>query len=227
VFRIRRIIDDVLPLDQKVVGQVQDILRERFPGLRPQEVDSLPEKLRNPLKYQFRSLLYVAERRGSVRGFALLLHEPELHFCVLDFLATRGQLSGTGTGGALYERVREEALALQAIGVFFECLPDDPDEGLPPDVLKANIARLRFYERYGARPLERNAYRMPTKPGEVGLPYLMFDDLVQKRPLRRDDIRKIVRAILERKYRHMCSPAYIDAVVQSFQDEPLPQRPPR
>ena len=37
----------------------QQILRDRFPLLHADDVESLPEKLKNPLKYRFRSILFV------------------------------------------------------------------------------------------------------------------------------------------------------------------------
>ncbi|MDD4862305.1 MAG: hypothetical protein PHI33_09345 [Smithellaceae bacterium] len=87
------------------------------------------------MKHRLRSILFVAEDQyDQVKGLALLFHEPELQFCYLDFLCTTMKLMGRGIGGALYDRVRQEALGLKSIGVFFECLPDDPflcpDRGL-------------------------------------------------------------------------------------------------
>ena len=63
----------------------------------------------------------------------------------------------------LYDRVREEAKFLDAIGLFFDCLPDDPELCRDPEVLKENIARLRFYERYGARSIINTRYETPLK----------------------------------------------------------------
>src|SRR3546814_16974030 len=40
-------------------------------------------------------------------------------------------------------------------------------------------------------------------------------------------MRRIVRAILERKYGSRCPPGYIDMVVQSFADDPVRLRPPQ
>lgn len=222
MFRIRRIFDATLPVDQKAIARVQEMLRAQFPGVRPQEVAGLPEKLVNPLKYGFRHLLFVAEDiRGNVRGFALLSHEPQLHFGYLDYVAAGKQLTGGGVGGALYDRIRDEARALGVIGLFFECAPDIKDECPTPEVYRANVARLRFYERYGARPIINTAYRSPIKPTDRGLPYLVFDGLDQGRPLRRDAARRTCRAILERKYGHLCPPDYVDRVVASFRDDPV------
>lgn len=228
MFRIRRIFDDALRIDRRQIAQVQEILRAQFPGVRPGDVRDLPEKLRNPLKYGFRHLLFVADDPASnVRGFALLAHEPQLRFAFLDFIATGRALTGGGVGGALYERVREEARRAGARGLFFECAPDDPAECATPEVQKANAARLRFYERFGARPISNTAYQMPLRPGQRGLPYLMYDDLGRGRPLRRELARSVCRAVLERKYRELCPPEYVARVVASFRDDPVPLRPPR
>ncbi|MEZ4484757.1 MAG: hypothetical protein R2864_09200 [Syntrophotaleaceae bacterium] len=56
---------------------------------------------------------------------------------------------------------------------------------------------MRFYERYGARPISGTAYETPVKEGRT-TPYLVFDDLGQGRQLGADRAKSIVRAILER-----------------------------
>ena len=222
MFRIRRIYDYVLPVNQAAIARVQEILRIQFPGLTEKEIAKLPEQLRNPLKFRFRSILYVADdQRGRVKGFALLLHEPELHFAYLEYISAAEKMTGRGIGGALYERLREEALDLGAIGLFFECLPDDPTLCKDPEILKQNRARLKFYEKYGARPLTGTAYETPVKPEGDNPPYLVFDDLGQTLKLPADRARAIVRTILERKYSHLCPRAYIDMVVDSFRNDPV------
>jgi len=228
MFRIRRVYDNVLPPDQSAVDQVQEILRTQFTELLERDIAKLPEQLRNPLKYRFRSILFVDEDAGGhVKGFALMSHEPVLRFCFLDFISTEKGRMGHGIGGALYERVREEALSLRTFGLFFECHPDDPKLVQNPLLLKQNAARLRFYERYGARPIIGTRYETPLKPEHLYGPYLVYDDLRQHVRLRRDTARAIVRAILERKYGAACPPGYIDMVVESFADDPVRLRKPR
>ncbi len=228
MFRIRTISDDVLPVDRQAIAQAQAILRDQFPGVAAGEIDSLPAKLRDPFLQRFRVLLLVAEsREGMVQGCAVLLHEPRLHMVVLDFIAAGARLISRGIGGALYQRVREEAVALNARGVFFECLPDDPVPGLAAADLAANRARLRFYERFGARPLANTGYDLPYGPGAGVMPYLVFDGLDRGEPLRQRYVRRAVRAILERKYAHLCPPAYVRKVVRSIQDDPVALREPR
>ncbi len=227
MFSIRRIHDDVLPVNKEAIRQVQEILRARFSAVRPEDIDQLAEKLRNPFKQRFRTILFVAERHSKVLGFALLMHEPELHFCYLDFIASAKGLTGRGIGGALYERVRREAFALHSLGLFFECLPDEPDKCNDPVLLKENAARIRFYERYGALPVIGNDYQTPVRPNDVCIPYLMFDGLDRGAPLRREFARKVVRTILERKYGYLCPPEYVEKVVNSFRDEPVRLREPK
>ncbi len=227
MFNIRQIYDDVLPLNKDAIRQVQEMLREHFAAVRPEEIELLAEKLNNPFKQRFRSVLYVAEDRRRVSGFAMLMHEPELKFSYLDFLASDKRLIGRGIGAALYQRVRRDALRLGAEAILFECLPDDPGECPDPAVLRQNVARLRFYERFGVRPIVDTGYEMPVKPGDAGMPYLMFDGLDRGKPLRRDFARRAVRAILERKYAYLCSPDYVRKVVDSFRDDPVHIRPPR
>ncbi len=228
MFRIRRIHDDVIPANRDAVQAVQELLRTRFPDVREAEVAGLPEKLRNPLKYRFRTILLVAERRRrELEGFALLMYAPDLAFAYLDYISAGTAVVGRGVGGALYQRVREEARDNGVVGLFFECLPDDPALCRDPETCRQNAARLRFYERYGARPIVGTAYETPVSPGDDCPPYLVFDDLASGRPLRRDEARAIVRAILERKYAHLCPREYVDAVVASFADDPVRLRPPR
>lgn len=229
MFHIRRIFDDILPRNRLALDQIQGILRSQFQGLSQAKIDRIPEVLRNPFKYDFRSILYVAEMppTGKVRGFALLSHEPALRFVYLDYLATDRQTIGRGIGSALYQRIREEARLLQVSGLFFECLPDDPALSQNEKILRENRARLRFYEGFGARPIANTAYETPVTPGGDNPPYLVFDDLGQGVALGRDTLRRIVKTILGKKYPDLCTPAYIRAVLASIQDDPVRLREPR
>ena len=121
MFRIRRIFDDILPRNRHALEQIQEILQSRLRGLSQANINKIPDFLRNPFKYDFRSILYVSEIQatGKVRGFALLSHEPVIHFCYLDYLVTDKDIIGRGIGSALYGRAREESVLLGAEGLFF------------------------------------------------------------------------------------------------------------
>ncbi|MDD5126928.1 MAG: hypothetical protein PHR43_02350 [Dehalococcoidales bacterium] len=227
MFRIRRVYDSLTPANKEAVTQVQSILKTQFPSLPEKEIAELPRKLLNPLKYRFRAILFVAEDREKVQGLALLSHEPILNFCYLDYLASAKRISGRGVGGALYTRVREEALLLKATGIFFECLPDAPKLSRDPKIRRQNAARLRFYEKFGARPVINTAYETPLTPGSDNPPYLMYDGLDQDVTLALDSTRNIVRAILERKYAKLCPQDYVELVIASFKNDPVLLRPPK
>ena len=217
MFRIHKIFDVTTPTNRQLLSQVQAMLRVQFNALSENDIAKLPAQLANPMKYRFRSILLVAEDgNATVRGFAMLMHAADLNFCYLDYIcAGRGE-TGRGIGGALYERVREEAFQLGVVGIFLECLPDDAALSPDPAIRKQNAARLKFYERFGARPLANTAYETPMTEGDADPPYLVFDNLGQKSRLGRDDARKIVRAVLERKYANVCPPEYIDKIIKSI-----------
>jgi acetoin utilization deacetylase AcuC-like enzyme/GNAT superfamily N-acetyltransferase len=226
MFRIRRIYDDIVPANQHAIRECQRILQSHFSAATDATVELLIDKLRNPFRQKFRSILYVAERgTGTIQGFAFAMHDPELRFCYLDYLATDKTVRGRGVGAALYERVRDEARILGGLQLFFECLPDSPAACRDPVMRAQNEDRLRFYERYGARPVINTAYETPFKPEDSdNVPHLMVDQLDQDAPLSKDRIRLIVRAILERKYGDRCPPGYVDMIVASFRDDPAQLR---
>lgn len=226
MFRIRRIFDVTTSTDLQHVREVQRILREQFSGLSERKVLAIPRSMQNPFKDNFRYILFVAETSSKeIRGFALISHDPNLNFCFLDYVSTSSSRMGRGIGGALYERVVREARALNSIGLFYECLPDDPKLCRDPQVLKQNIARLRFYERYGARPIINTAYETPLEPGDDCPPYLVFDGLGLEKKLPRRVARKIVAAILKGKYPDSYPSEYFKKVVESFKDDPVQLRP--
>jgi len=227
VFAIRRVYDCSIPSDLDAVSQVQEILRTQFPLLDGEDIRKIPAQLQDPLKYRFRAILFVAEDGRLVKGFALVLHAPDLQFCYLDFISAAQRRTGGGLGSILYERAREEALHLGCIGLFFECLPDDPALCRDPQVLKQNAARLRFYERYGARPIAGTKYETPLKPEDDCPPYLVFDNLGQPAPLSRNRAVAVIEAILERKYKGICPPEYNLMILDSFRDDPVKIRAPR
>ena len=229
MFRIHKVFDVTTPTNRAILSQAQAMLRVQINQLAEKDIAKLPAQLANPLKYRFQSILLVADDGdATVRGFALLLHAPDLNFCFLDYICAGRGDTGGGVGGALYARVREEAWQLGVAGVFFECLPDDPALSPDPVIRKQNIARLRFYERFGARPIANTAYATPLNEYDTDPPYLVFDNLGQAdKPLGRSQARKIIAAILERKYAALCPPDYIEMIVQSVDDNPVRLREPR
>lgn len=228
MFRIRKINDDISPANKAAIHQVVDIMRKQFPRITQADLDKLPRQLHDPFEYKYRSILFVAEdAMANVKGFALLLHMNDLNICYLELLSAAPGGTGGGVGTALYEWLREEAISLKVVGLFFECKVDEPEMVRDPAELKENIARMRFYERYGARPIINNDYATPVHPGDENLYYLVIDGLGHDVLLPRRRIRRIAAAILERKYGELFTPEHIARIAKSFKDDPTLLRAPR
>lgn len=229
MFRIRNIYDDTSAANRDAIAQVQAIIERQFPEAGAEgELGNLHKKFHDPLQYRYRSILLVAENAlGKVKGFAVMLHMPDIEIAYLELISTAPGKTGGGIGGVLYERVREEAVSLGVKGLFFECAVDDPELLSDREILQQNAARLRFYERYGVRPIVNNDYVCPVFAGDQDLYYLMYDPLGTDRPLHRAMARKVVRAVLERKYGDLFDKQRIEAIASSFEDDPVVQRPPK
>lgn len=228
MFKIRKLHDTVSSANRDAIAQVIEILKAQFPSARKEDFEKLPQQLHDPLKYRYRSILFVAENgRGKVRGFAMLLHLTDIKVGCLELISAAPGRTGGGVGGILYERVRDEARALNLKGLFFECSADDPELITHPEVLSQNQARMKFYERLGVRPIINNVYASPVKPGDQDLYYLMFDDLGQGMAPSSKIVQQAVCAILDRKYGDIIPAEQIQEVVQSFQDDPVQYRAPR
>lgn len=218
--RIRKVEDDTAPANRQAIADTQALLRRQFHGLGEDDIAALPEQLRDPLKHRFVARLFVAENlREKLLGMALLLYAPDLRFCYLELITSAPGGTGRGIGAALYERVREEAMALGASGLYLECLPDDPALSPDPQTRAANIKRLRFYERFDARPIVNTLYETPVVAGTTDPPYLLYDRLGTGGPPSREEVCQVMRAILERKY--ACPPEYVEMVTASVVDDPV------
>src|SRR4029079_11442009 len=200
MLRIRKVADATTAPNRAAIEAAQKIMREQFPAMPDYDIAKLPEQLPNPLKPRFVARLFVAENaRDQTLGVALLLHAPDIGFSYLELISAAPRRTGYGIGATLYERVREEARAL-GTQLYFESLPDDPALSPNPEIRARNAARLKFYERYGARPIVNTAYETPLTRGAVAPPYLFLAPLASNDLPSRDKVRKVVRAILERKY---------------------------
>ena len=222
MFRIRHLSDSAAPANKRAIAEIQTIIRDRFALMPARDIEKIPDQVADPIRYEFVSDVFVMEDgRGHVRAFAILLVDPALSFGFLELIATaKGETRG-GAGTALYAHVREHALARGLKGIYFECLPDDPALSPDPATRKENEARLKFYERFGAFPVMGTAYETPVKEGDTDSPYLVFDGLGEHTLPKAAQVRKIVSAILTRKYAHLCPPAYNERVIASIEDKTM------
>lgn len=228
MLRIRKLQDTTSAANREAIVQVQAILQARFPRATAEDLAKIPRQLEDPLAHGYRSILWVAKTvTGKVRGFLMLLHLPDVRATIVEYLSTAPGGDSGGLGGALYETAREESRALGVAGLFFESMVDDPNAISDGRVLAQNRARLRFYERFGARPVLHNNYADPGHSGDENLYYLVLDPLDRTTQLRRDAVRSVVRALLSRKYALQMKPQDIEDCAASFVDDPVQLRPPQ
>ncbi|MCB9482043.1 MAG: histone deacetylase family protein [Desulfobacteraceae bacterium] len=226
MFRIRKILDSVSNANKYAINQVLEIIKKQFPTTRVDDLLKLPLQLVDPLKYQYRSILFSAEDHlGRVKGFAMLLHISDIGVTYLELISTAPLKTGKGLGTILYERIREESINLKAKGLFFESSIDD-ERVCDPEILLQNKKRMVFYERFGALPIINNIFDSPVKPGDKDLYYLMYDPLNNTVPLDLDLTKQVARAVLERKYKKIIDPLQIEKIVNSFCDNPAVLRKP-
>jgi acetoin utilization deacetylase AcuC-like enzyme/GNAT superfamily N-acetyltransferase len=214
--------------DFRRVAEVQRIFRSYFGEVYGDYADRIPGLLSRQAELGHRTILLAAEdARGRVRAFALAFHYADLGVTLLDFIVVDPSARQRGIGGALYEALREYLGRLGSRGLYLEVRPDDPE--LEPDAgrRRENRARIRFYERYGARVLAGTDYEKKRPGREEGEPYLMYDGLGEMRRPSAKEVRGIISAILFRKYRYSRDDPYANAIVGSVVEDPVALQKPR
>jgi acetoin utilization deacetylase AcuC-like enzyme/GNAT superfamily N-acetyltransferase len=228
MFSVRKIADAVAPENVRAVAEIQEIMRAQFPGIPDADVEKLPRQIADPFTHEFVTETWAAEdEEGRVRAFAVVLVDPQLKLAYLEHISAAPGGSGQGLGAVLYDGVREQARAQGLTGLYFECLPDDPELSPDPRIRAQNARRLKFYERYGARPIIGTLYDAPFVPGTTDSLFLVFDGLGVHGLPPANVLRDVVRAILERKYVDQVSPEYVEKVIGSIVDGCYSLRPVR
>ena len=214
--------------DPHRMREVQRIFRSYYGEVYGDYAERLPDLLRRQVELGHRTILIVAENaRRQVMAFALALHYSDLNSTLLDFIVVDPLVRQRGIGGALYEALREFLGRVKSSGLYLEVRPDDPL--LEPDPLRRreNRARIRFYERYGARVIAGTTYE-EMRPGRTeGEPYLMFDALGDARQPDAADVRGMFEALLLRKYGYPANDPYALSVIDSVKADPVELQPPR
>ena len=164
MFRIRKITNPFLEGNMQAMERIKEIIRLQFPGIMEKQIEDISIQMINPVKAKYHTSVVIADDfRGNIRGFAILLFMSDLKFCYLDLMSVTPGRATSGVGGSIYEKIREEAAALGTIGLFYECLPDDPALCRDKSFINLNMKRLAFYERYGAYPIINTLYETACK----------------------------------------------------------------
>ena len=210
------------------MAEVQRIFRSYYGAHYGDYADRIPDLLRKQAELGHRTILITAEKAmGQMLAFALAFYYPDLNATLLDFIVVDPTVRQRGIGGALYEALREYVTRLGSAGLYLEVRPDSPE--LEPDAARRreNRARIRFYERYGARVVTGTAYERKRPGREEGEPYLVFDSLGAARTPAADEVRGMIGALLFRKYGYPRDDEYARSVVESVREGAVGLQEPR
>src|SRR4051812_7886849 len=182
-------------LEPRRIAEIQRIFRGYFGVAYGDYADRIPDLLRRQSELGHRTIIITAEdpRRRQVLAFAIALHYADINATLLDFIVVDPAVRQRGIGGALYEALREYLQRLGTTGLYLEARPDAPD--LESDLARRreSRARIRFYERYGARVIAGTTYEQ-RRPGRTeGEPYLIFDSLGAHRQPDGEEVRAMMR----------------------------------
>ena len=226
MFRISHVLGTHREHDRRAIAEVQALLVAAFPDLADVP-DYVERKLAEQTTRNYPTILLTAHGPGDrVIGFALADHFEWLGYAYLDFIVTQADQRGRGLGGGLYEALRQDMMARGAKGLFLEVPTDDPSQVSNPAHLKSNKNRLKFYERYDARPIIGTLYDQPIRPGQPPEPRLLYDPLDHDDPLSTEAVKKVMAAILTLRYNYEPDSKYVRQVVASVKDSPVRIRKP-
>ena len=185
--------------DLRRLDKVTEFFLHEFPS-GPQYMEAIREKLLQPLRIDYALTLVVAETAsGEVRGFGVYDHFPDVGLSYLEYLVAGPRMRSQGIGGGIYEAMRERLTYDGSDGLLFEVNADD--EELPDEIRRGNAATLRFYEKYGARPLEGVRFDYPPFTEERPRLLVVYDDLGGGKTLTGERLRRFFRRLYASKYK--------------------------
>jgi acetoin utilization deacetylase AcuC-like enzyme/GNAT superfamily N-acetyltransferase len=227
MFRISHVLGIHSEHDRRCVADIQAMLDAAFPGVLEGQ-DYVARKISEQTARGYPTILLAAHGPADrIMGFALADFFETIGFAYLDFIVAQAERRGRGLGGALYEALREDLIARGARGLFLEVPTDDPAQVTNPAHLKANKARLKFYERYGALPIVGTLYDQPIRPGTPAEPRLLYDSLQNGEPVTAHDVRSAMTMILTERYHYQPENPYVQQLIDSVRESPVRLRRPR
>jgi acetoin utilization deacetylase AcuC-like enzyme/GNAT superfamily N-acetyltransferase len=227
MFRISHVLGAHRQYDRRCLDEIQVLFAAAFPDLG-REGNYVADKMGSASTRGYPTILLVAHGPGDrVIGFALADYFESIGYAYLDFIVTEAKRRGRGLGGALYEALREDLIARGASGLLLEAPTDDPDQVTDPAHLRANRARLKFYERYGALPIVGTLYDQPIRPGVKAEPRLLYDPLAGNGELEAETLRQLITLILTNRYHYSLDDPYVAQVLGSVKESPVRLRRPR
>lgn len=227
MIQFHRLYQAVTRRDKDRLALVLRLYQESF-AYSPEYAKRIPEFFRHDPDRDFEVALLLAEgAKNRLLGFSLSFYFPDLAFAYLDYLVSDPARSARGIGSALYEATRDLFTSRGARGIIIDVPPDEKSKLKEPFRLETNRRRLSFYERYNARPIVNTLYDcVPTRANEGHVTFLVFDNLENRKPLRRADLKKLVARILFVKGKMPPDDPRVRKILASIQDDPVRLRPP-
>ena len=227
MIRFRRLFDLSNEREKQKFEEIRGLFVAAFPA-ETEAIDRIRATMSQPLARAFEPVLIVAEnQRQRVVGLSFVFYFAELRYGYLQYIASDPGQSGRGVGGALYDAMREVLVGKGARGLFLDVPPDHPDKVDDPKRLAINRRRIKFYERYGAFPVEGTDWDVVPNPrNENYLTMLLYDPLGRRGRLRATEARQAVRAILTCQYGYDARDPFVQRIAGSFRDDPVKLRIP-
>ncbi len=178
------------------------------PSFSPEELGDLAA-IRRALAAHAARVWVASDQAGRILGMALGEYDSELRIMLLSWLAVRPGFRGAGIGGPLL------GAAMRAWQAAYEpCLilaeVEDPAGHTGDELHGDPAARLRFYQRLGARPLDLPYFQASLGPGLHRVPDVLLMVLRGHPKFSGEDSGTIdgavLRAFLE-KYQRECEGA--------------------
>lgn len=196
------------------------------------EMRKILKRKSHPQNTIFRILVAINKKNSQVIGVCIYRHWTDINRSTLEYLMARLDLRGYGIGSILYKRLKRDLKAIGSKGLFFSCAGDtDLDKYEIEDKWKIiNRKRVKFYERYGARPLVGINYNCPLhwsrKAGTYCYPNLCYDSL---RKVTKQDcvkvssslVKEIVRRVMRTYYNIASSHYQVRKILKSIKTKRL------
>lgn len=156
-------------------GPELDVLYEEIlrPSFTADELSTLPE-LRQAVDSGLTSVWVSVDERDRILGAAIGEWEPQPRVVLLAWMAVRPGLRGAGIGGPLlrtavdaWKAAHDPCLILTEVADPHRHDPGDEAHGDP-------VARLRFYQRQGARILDLPYFQAALGPGRARVPGMLL-----------------------------------------------------
>ena len=213
------------PDNDKLITAIKNLIKVSFGTNSSQNyIKIIFEYLNNPSPKAFAKIIFIDFENDKLQALALLSYNKTFNFMFLDCLAVAPENKGQGLGQKLYHHLQDYTKNLQAKALFFECIVDIPSIVKDEKELFENTARLRFYKKFGAKPIIGSKWEEPDED-DIGYPsFLMLDNLNNQELPSALYVSNIVRCLLENKFSYCCSKENIEMVVNSFK-EPITLRP--